>query len=194
MSSVAGISRLFDALDRELDSRRGTSALDVLVNNAGVGRVGLPSDTSEEDFDLVFASDVKGPFFVTQAAIPRLRDGGRIISISSGRSKRPFAENAAYCMAKAALDSHIVMLAAELGPRGITANALAPGWTVTDQSADFLGDEDNQRGIVELTALRRLGRPDDIAGVAAFLASDDGRWVTGQYVEASGGYDVSAGR
>ena len=76
--------------------------------------------------------------------------------------------------------------------RKITANALAPGWTITDQSSDFLGDSEHQRQIVERTALRRLGDPDDIAAVAAFLVSDDGRWVIGQYVEASGGYDLAA--
>ena len=84
------------------------------------------------------------------------------------------------------------MLAAELGERQITSNALAPGWTVTDQSAEFLGDETNQQEIAAFTALRRLGRPDDVAAVTAFLASDDGRWVTGQYLEASGGFDVVA--
>jgi len=88
----------------------------------------------------------------------------------------------------------VVMVAQELGCRGITANALAPGWTVTDQSVDFLGDDENQRGIVAVTALRRLGQPDDIASVAAFLASEEGRWVTGQYVEASGGFDLLAVR
>ena len=126
---------------------------------------------------------MKGPFFVTQAAIPRLRDGGRITTISSGRSKRPTGTTAAYYMAKAAVNTHIVMVAQELGCRGITANALAPGWTVTDQS-----------GIVAVTALRRLGRPDDIASVAAFLASEEGRLVTRQYVEASGGFDLLAVR
>jgi NAD(P)-dependent dehydrogenase (short-subunit alcohol dehydrogenase family) len=73
------------------------------------------------------------------------------------------------------------MLAAELGERQITSNALAPGWTVTDQSAEFLGDETNQQEIAAFTALRRLGRPDDVAAVTAFLASDDGRWVTTRY-------------
>lgn len=86
------------------------------------------------------------------------------------------------------------MVAQELGCRGITANALAPGWTVTDQSVDFLSDDENQRGIVAVTALRRRGQPDDIASVAAFLACKEGRWVTGQYVEASGGFDLLAVR
>ena len=194
ISSTTGVDDLFSSLDRELTDRRGTHHFDILVNNAGVGRFGGVADTSEETFDLIFDTDVKGPFFVTQAAIPRLRDGGRIITISSGRSKRPTGTTAAYCMAKAALDSHIVMVAEDLGRRGITANALAPGWTVTDQSVDFLGDDENQRGIVAATALRRLGQPDDIASVAAFLASDEGRWVTGQYLEASGGFDLLAVR
>jgi 3-oxoacyl-[acyl-carrier protein] reductase len=107
---------------------------------------------------------VKGSFFITQAAIPRPRDGGRIVTISSGRSKRPTGTT----------DTHIVMVAQELGRRGITANALAPGWTVTDQSVDFLDEDENQRGIVAVTALRRLGQPDDIASVVAFLASEEG--------------------
>ncbi|MGY4647368.1 3-oxoacyl-[acyl-carrier protein] reductase [Mycobacterium sp. URHB0021] len=192
VSSKAGIHALFATCDAELRARRGDNGIDILVNNAGAGRFGGPADTTEEIFDLVFAADVKGPFFVTQAAIPRLRDGGRVITISSGRSKRPTASTAAYCMAKAAVDTHIVMLAAELGERRITANVLAPGWTVTDQSEEFLGDDTNQREIAAATALRRLGQPDDIAAVAAFLASDDGRWVTGQYVEASGGFDLVA--
>jgi NAD(P)-dependent dehydrogenase (short-subunit alcohol dehydrogenase family) len=76
----------------------------------------------------------------------------------------------------------------------VTANALAPGWTITEQSAEFLGDTENEQQIVAITALQRLGQPEDIAAVAAFLASDDGRWVTGQYLEASGGFDVAASR
>jgi 3-oxoacyl-[acyl-carrier protein] reductase len=194
VASTAAVDELFSTLDRELTERRGARHFDILVNNAGAGRFGGVADTSEEAFDLIFDTDVKGPFFVTQAAIPRLRDGGRIITISSGRSKRPTAATAAYCMAKAAVDSHIVMVAGELGPRGITANALAPGWTVTEAGADFLGDDENRRGIVAATALRRLGQPDDIASVAAFLVSDEGRWVTGQYLEASGGFDLLAVR
>ncbi len=84
--------------------------------------------------------------------------------------------------------------AAELCARNITANGLAPGWTITEQSAEFLGDTENEQQIVAITTLQRLGQPDDIAAVAAFLASDDGRWVTGQHLEASGGFDVAASR
>ena len=192
VSSTADIADLFATLDAELSKRCGAAEFDILVNNAGAGRFGGVADTDEATFDLVFDTDVKGPFFVTQAAIPRLRDGGRIIHVSSGRSKRPTDTTAAYCMAKAALDTHVLMVADALGPRGITANVLAPGWTVTDQSVDFLGDDANQRAIEAATALRRLGQPDDIASVAAFLASDEGRWVTGQYLEASGGFDLLA--
>lgn len=194
LSSYAGIRALFDTLDGELTSRRDDSGFDILINNAGTGRAGTPSDTSEADFDAVFATNVKGPFFVTQAAIPRLRDAGRVVFISSGRSKRPLVSTAAYCMAKAAVDTLAVMLAAELGPRGITVNALAPGWTVTELSSEFLGDPHNQQAISEISALRRLGQADDVAAVAAFLASDQAAWITGQYIEASGGFDLVATR
>lgn len=194
VTSADAIRSMFTTLDAELTRRRGSNQFDVLVNNAGTGRLGSPSDTTEADFDLIFATNVKGPFFVTQQAIPRLRDWGRVITISSGRSKRPFVPTAAYCMAKAATDSLTVLLAAELGNRGITANTLAPGWTMTDLSAGFLGDVDNERAISGVTALGRLGQPDDIAAVASFLASDDSRWVTGQYIEASGGFDMVATR
>jgi NAD(P)-dependent dehydrogenase (short-subunit alcohol dehydrogenase family) len=190
VASPDAIAGLFETLDRELSDRRNATQIDILVNNAGIGRAGGPSDTTEEDFDAVFATNVRGPFFVTQAALRRLRDGGRVIVISSGRSKRPVATTAAYCMAKASVNSYVVMLAADVGPRNITANTLAPGWTVTDASEQFLGDADSQRDIVELTALRRLGQPEDIAAVAAFLASDESQWVTGQYIEASGGFDL----
>lgn len=194
VSSHDGIRALFDTVDGELESRRREPGFDILVNNAGTGRAGSPSETSEADFDAVFAANVKGPFFVTQASIPRLRDGGRVVLISSGRSKRPLVSTAAYCMAKAAVDTLAVMLAAELGPRGITVNALAPGWTVTELSSQFLGDPHNQRAVSEMTALRRLGQAEDVAAVAAFLASDEAAWVTGQYIEASGGFDLVATR
>ena len=192
VSSLTGIQELFESVDGELTSRRGDSGVDILVNNAGTGRPGSPSNTTETDFDAIFTTNVKGPFYVAQAAIPRLRDGGRVVFISSGRSKRPLVSTAAYCMAKAAVDTLTVMLAAELGPRGITVNALAPGWTETELSSQFLGDAQNREDISAMTALRRLGRTDDVAAVAAFLASQEAGWVTGQYIEASGGFDLVA--
>jgi 3-oxoacyl-[acyl-carrier protein] reductase len=190
LASSSAIGDFFESLDRELTNRRHDNRIDILINNAGIGLPGKPSDTTEQDFDAVFSTNVKAPFFVTQAALPRLRDGGRVVVISSGRSKRPVSTTTAYCMSKAAVNSFVVMLADELGPRGITANTLAPGWTVTEAGERFLGDADNQDQIAALTALGRIGQPKDIAAVAAFLVSADAQWLTGQYIEASGGFDL----
>ncbi len=187
MGSVENIRRFFQVLDEELGRRQEDSKFDILVNNAGVFSEGNVESMPEAEFDHTFLVDVKGPFFVSQHAIPRLRDGGRIINISSGASQHPSPKHAAYCMAKAALNMLTGVLAAELGKRRITANTVAPGLTSTDMTAEIRQDSQLVKSFIRQTALGRLGEPDDIAGVAAFLASDDSRWVTGQYIEASGG-------
>jgi NAD(P)-dependent dehydrogenase (short-subunit alcohol dehydrogenase family) len=187
VGSVQGISHFFQALDAELTKRRGCNQFDILVNNAGIFTTGDVASSSEEDFDRTFSVDVKGPFFVTQQAIPRLRDGGRIINISSAVTRLPSPQYAAYSMAKAAINTLTVVLAAELGKRGITANTVAPGLTATDMAASILQDPQQVQAFSNQTALGRIGAAEDIAAVVAFLASPDAAWVTGQYVEASGG-------
>ena len=133
------------------------------------------------------AVNVKGSFFVAQAAISRLRNGGRIINLSSALSRHPYPRMAAYSMGKAAINHFTVNLAVELGKRGITVNAIGPGLTATDFTAHARQDPNVVQQVSAHTALGRLGEAEDIAGVAAWLASDDARWVTGQYIEASGG-------
>ena len=187
VGSVENLGPFFEALDSELKARRGDRRFDILVNNAGVGAVGPTATTTEADFDRVFSTNVKGPFFVTQHAIPRLRDGGRVINISSGLSRHPIPQYTAYSMTKAALDAFTVALAVELGSRGITVNTLAPGLTATDMAAGVLADPNVARLFSSITALGRVGKVEDIAGAAAMLASPDSGWVTGQYIEASGG-------
>ena len=135
----------------------------------------------------MFATNVKGPFFTTQHAIPRLRDGGRVINLSSSLSRRPMPQSSAYSMTKAAIDTFTVALAAELGRRGITVNTLAPGLTATDMNAGMRANPNVERAFSSMTALGRIGRVEDIADAAALLASPDSGWVTGQYIEASGG-------
>ncbi len=142
---------------------------------------------TEADFDRVFATNVKGPFFTTQHAIPRLRDGGRVVNLSSGLSRRPMPQYSAYSMTKAAIDTFTVSLAAELGKRGIAVNTLAPGLTATDMNAKMRDDPNVEHAFSSMTALRRLGKVEDIADAVAMLASPDSGWVTGQYIEASGG-------
>jgi len=187
VGSVSGIGQFFQSLDAELTKRRGSNQFDILVNNAGVGRDGTVETTTEQVFDELMAVNVKGSFFVTQAAIPRLRNGGRIINLSSALSRHPYPRMAAYSMGKAAINHFTLILAAELGKKGITVNAIGPGLTVTDFTAQARQDPNVVKHLSSHTALGRLGETEDIAGVAAWLASDDARWVTGQYVEASGG-------
>jgi 3-oxoacyl-[acyl-carrier protein] reductase len=187
VGSIEQIGRFFEALDAELTARRGDRRFDILVNNAGVALVGTTAAATEADFDRLFAVNVKGPFFATQHAIPRLRDGGRVINLSSNLSRRPMPQATAYSMTKAAIDTFTVSLAAELGSRGITVNTLAPGLTATDMNAGMREHPDVDRAFSSMTALGRVGKVEDIADAVAMLASPDSGWVTGQYVEASGG-------
>jgi len=190
IGTIEGIQALFRTLDTELVARTGDTKLDVLVNNAAIAPFAAIEETSEEVFDRVFAVNAKGPFFVTQQALPRLRNGGRIINVSTAATRLGVPMAAAYAASKAAVDTLTRLLAVHLGPRGITVNAVAPGVTDTDMAAPLLADAEATRSMVGQTALGRIGRPDDIAGVVAFLASPDAGWVTGHYLEASGGLRI----
>ena len=173
-----------------LKERGNQARLNILVNNTGIGHFGKVSDATEQNFDDVFTANTKTPFLVTKSALQYLAAGARVINISSGASKRPGTLFGLYAMAKAAVDAMTLALAAELGPRGITVNTVAPGWTATDANASARQDVATVSHVESQTALGRLGTPDDIARVVAFLASDDGGWVTGQYIEASGGFKL----
>ncbi len=187
VSSVAEIERFFESLDAVLTRRRGDRAFDILVNNAGISGHGTIATATEETFDRVFATNVKGPFFTTQHALPRLRDGGRIINVSSNLSRRPLPHAPAYCMTKAAINNFTESLAADLGRRGITVNTLSPGLTATDMNARLREDPRMTQLFSSLTALGRVGTVDEVAEAAVLLASPRASWVTGQYFEASGG-------
>jgi 3-oxoacyl-[acyl-carrier protein] reductase len=190
VGSVDQLGRFFEALDAELTARRGDRRFDILVNNAGIGLIGTTATTPEADFDRVFATNVKGLFFTTQHAIPRLRDGGRVINVSSGLSRRPMPMYSAYSMTKGALNTFTLALAAELGGRGITVNTLAPGLTATEMNAAARANSNLERVYSSMTALGRVGRVEDVADAVALLASPGAGWITGQYVEASGGFGL----
>ncbi|MEU6121495.1 SDR family oxidoreductase [Streptomyces sp. NPDC047123] len=165
--------------------------LDILVNNAGIGTSSSFADTGEAEFDRLFTVNAKVPFFLAQLGAERLRDGGRIINISSGLSRAAMMpEIMTYAMTKGALDVFTRNLSKVLGPRGITVNSVAPGVVDTDTNAAWLRGEENRdarAGAAAISALGRVGEASDIADVVAFLASDDGRWVTGHWLDATGG-------
>ncbi|MEV0386721.1 SDR family oxidoreductase [Nonomuraea sp. NPDC050643] len=162
--------------------------LDILVNNAGIlGGQAEIAGVTREGFERLFAVNSTAPFFVTQLALPRLRDGGRIITIGTMLTRGMAMPSAIdYAMSKAALDVLTSVLAKQLGPRGITVNTVAPGVIDTDMHQGRLVGE-ALAWLSSLSPLGRLGTPEDIADTVAFLASDDSRYMTGHHLDVSGG-------
>jgi 3-oxoacyl-[acyl-carrier protein] reductase len=160
--------------------------LDVLVNNAAIAPVQQIVEVSDADYDRVMAVNVKGPYLAMQHAARNMRDGGRIINISTLSTALPEAGAGLYCASKAALEQFTAVAARELGPRGITVNAVSPGATDTE----LLRSENPAEAIdayIGFTAMRRLGRPEEIAAVVAFLAGPDAGWITGENMRVTGG-------
>ncbi|MEU9979014.1 SDR family oxidoreductase [Streptomyces sp. NPDC051014] len=177
---------LWEAFDRRLAEHADGTGLDILVNNAGITLPRPIEDVTEQDYDRVFAVNTKAPFFIVQQSLGRLRDGGRIVNISSGATRIAYPAIVAYSMTKAALDHLALSLARQLGPRGITVNTVAPGFTETEINPT-LRDPQVRSALAAASVFGRLGTPADIADVVAFLADDDARWVTGQCIDATGG-------
>lgn len=163
--------------------------LDILVNNAGISVPGLIETVDAADFARVLQVNLQSPFFLIQALLAHLADGGRIINVSSMGTRSAYPAMATYAPAKAGLEALTLLLAAHLGPRGITVNAVRPGATATDMNTRAR-DPVTSVAIAATVALGRVGQPEDIAGIVAFLASEDGRWVTGQCLDASGGQRI----
>ena len=166
----------------------GPERFDYLVNNAGNSLHASFEDTTEAQFDEVFNVHVRGVYFLTQKLLPLIHDGGRIVNISSGLARFALPGSSAYGAAKGAIEVLTRYLAKELGPRGISANVVAPGAIQTDFSGGMVRDnpEINKR-VAEMTALGRAGVPDDIGPMIAALLSNDNRWINGQRIEVSGG-------
>ncbi|GFE62846.1 SDR family NAD(P)-dependent oxidoreductase [Geobacter sp. AOG2] len=161
---------------------------DFLVNNAGVGVNAPFAETTEEQFDLLMNIHFKGVFFLTQRLLPLIKDGGRIVNISSGLARFSLPGYSAYGAMKGGIETLTRYLALELGPRGIAVNAVAPGAIETDFGGGAVRDNaEINRFIASQTALGRVGLPDDIGGAVAALLSDGCRWINGQRVEVSGG-------
>jgi 3-oxoacyl-[acyl-carrier protein] reductase len=186
LAERSGAAKLAEKFTAELAERFQTAAFDILVNNAAVSRRATIEEITQEDFERLLQINLQSPFFLIKALLPHLRDGGRIINISSMGTRAAYPTMAAYAPAKAGLEALSRLLAVHLGRRQITVNAVIPGATATDMNANAR-DPVASRAIAETIALGRVGQPTDIAKVVAFLASDDGAWVTGQSVDASGG-------
>jgi len=167
--------------------------LDVLVLNAGISKAARIADYTVEDFDNLFATNVRGPFFLVQQLLPVLGEGSSIVVISSATARtvvgKPGLENPsilAYASTKGALETLVKHWAGILGPRGIRVNGIAPGVIDTDMS-NFTKTEAGREVALEMQALKRIGKPEDIADVVAFLASDGSRWITGASIPVDGG-------
>jgi 3-oxoacyl-[acyl-carrier protein] reductase len=185
LTEPGAIAKLFASLDAEL-AARGKKTFDILVNNAGIAPFVSFAETTEKQLDDIYAVNVKALYFITQAAVPRMNDGGRIISTSSIVARAPFPAVAAYSMLKAPVDNLTKALAVELGPRAITVNAVAPGAIDTDM-AEFVGSTEGAEMVQGKQALKRVGTVDDVADVVSFLAGPQSRWVTGEIIEVGGG-------
>lgn len=168
--------------------------LDVLVSNAGIEHFSSLEETREEDFDRVFAVNTRGQFFAVQQAAKHMGRGGRIVCSSSMSATTPFARHAVYAASKAAIESMVKNLSVELGPRGITINAVSPGpiWTdmAKQNSQEYLAAYPglSMEDIIKIMVpTRRLGTPADVAQLVAFLVSDEAEWITGQTMHVDGG-------
>jgi glucose 1-dehydrogenase len=169
-------------------SRFGSA--DILVNNAGMEKKSDFWDTSEDDYDKILAVNLRGPFFLSQAFVRRLRElkkPGRIINISSVHEDMVFPGFATYCASKGGLRMLMRDLAVELGPLGITVNNVAPGAIGTPINQSLLEDKPKLNALLGNIPLGRLGTPDDVAGLVAFLASDDAAYITGSTFVIDGG-------
>lgn len=184
----AGFPAFTEALRAALDSHWQREQFDYLVNNAGIGIHAAFAETSEAQFDQLVNIQFKGVFFLTQALLPLMVNGGRIVNVSTGLTRFALPGYAAYASMKGAVEVLTRYLAKELGPRGIAVNVVAPGAIETDFGGGAVRDNaDVNAFLASQTALGRVGLPDDIGGVIASLLSEDNRWINAQRIEVSGG-------
>lgn len=189
-SDNAGFAAFVAALRPAL-SEMGDGRFDYLVNNAGTGLYVPYPEVTEAQFDAMLLVHFKGPYFLTQALLPLIRDGGRILNVSSGLARFALPGSSAYGSMKGAVEVWTRYLAKELGPRGISANVIAPGAVETDFGGGRVRDNaEMNRYIASQTAMGRVGLPDDIGGAVAAILTSSSNWVTGQRIEASGGQAI----
>jgi NAD(P)-dependent dehydrogenase (short-subunit alcohol dehydrogenase family) len=160
--------------------------LDILVANAGISKAATIEEMTVQDFDNLFAVNVRSPYFLVQQLLPTLSAGASIVFLSSLGAHAAVGALSAYAATKGAIDTLVKYFAAALGPRGIRVNAVSPGVIDTDMSS-FMTTEEGRTTVQGMQALKRIGQPGDVASVIAFLASDDARWITGDTIHVDGG-------
>jgi NAD(P)-dependent dehydrogenase (short-subunit alcohol dehydrogenase family) len=188
VGNVSTIPVFIDKLRDTLAALWSRNTFDFLVNNAGFGLTAPFVETTEEMFDQLMNVHLKGVFFLTQAVVPLLADGGRIVNLSSGLTRFSFPGYAAYAAMKGGIEVLTRYLVKELGPRGVAVNTIAPGAIETDFGGGVVRDNAAlNKMIAGQTALGRVGMPEDIGPLIAALLSNSGRWVNGQRIQVSGG-------
>ena len=191
ISTTVGFNQFANEVKDILDTQFASAKLDALVNNAGIGINQSFETTTEETLDTMTNIHFKGPYFLTQKLLTLLNDGSSIVNTSSGLARFSFAGYSAYGAMKAAIDSLSRYQALELGSRKIRVNSIAPGAIETDFGGGVVRDiSDLNQLIASETALGRVGLPDDIGSVVAFLCSEDSKWINAQRIEVSGGYKI----
>jgi NAD(P)-dependent dehydrogenase (short-subunit alcohol dehydrogenase family) len=174
-----------------LKSKFGKEKFDFLINNAGIGGSIPFATATEADVDLFYNVHYKGVFFLTQKSLPILNDGGRIVNLSTGTTRFANPGYSIYASMKSGIETLTRYLAKDLGPRRITVNVVAPGPVETDfNNAAIRSNPELKARLGSITALGRVGEPDDVGGVVAFLCSEDARWISGQRIEVSGGINL----
>lgn len=186
-TGINGVKKLWSAFEDAARQEFGTVHLDILINNAGISQAIPFEETSIETFEDVINVNLKAPYFLTQAASPFIRNGGRIINISTGFTRIAGPTHTIYSASKGAIDTLTLALAPHFSPKGITVNAVAPGITATDMNEDMLSTAEGRAGAAALSAFSRVGTTKDVADIIVFVASEEARWITGQVIDASGG-------
>jgi NAD(P)-dependent dehydrogenase (short-subunit alcohol dehydrogenase family) len=191
MGDVKSFDAFFGQVKEALKVTFKADHFDFLINNAGMGLNKPFAETKEEEFDLIMNVHFKGVYFLSQKALPLIQDGGRIINLSSGLARFTFPGMSAYASMKGAIETLSKYMAKELGARGIAVNVVAPGAIETDFGGGAVRDNAQlNKHIAEATALGRVGLPEDIGGIVAFLCMDEARWINAQRIEASGGMNL----
>lgn len=180
-----GVDTLFEGLRAGLKEEGGSGELDILVNNAGIMGGVAPEEITPAIFDRLMAVNAKAPLFIVQRALEIMPDGGRIINISSGLTRFANPSEIAYAMTKSAIEMIGLHYARHLGSRNITVNSVAPG--IVNNGSPVFDIPEARESMAGLSTFGRVGEPSDIADVVAFLASGDARWITGAFIDASGG-------